>query len=104
MPLYIPHSIFHLARLLYVRSETFGPYYVVEVHKQLAGVKARVQFFNLSNGSRKLCHLGINSLGLLVCRRCTVYVVTVLTLGSLSVKRNFKVLTFFIHRFIYCIS
>ena len=25
--LYIPHSIFHLARLLYVRSETFGPYY-----------------------------------------------------------------------------
>ena len=28
MALYIPHSIFHLARLLYVRSETFGPYYV----------------------------------------------------------------------------
>ena len=26
--LYIPHSIFHLARLLYVRPETFGPYYV----------------------------------------------------------------------------
>ena len=28
MTLYIPHSIFHLARLLYVRPETFGPYYV----------------------------------------------------------------------------
>ena len=28
MALYILHSIFHLARLLYVRSETFGPYYV----------------------------------------------------------------------------
>ena len=28
MALYIPHSIFHLARLLYVRPETFGPYYV----------------------------------------------------------------------------
>jgi hypothetical protein len=28
MALYIPHSIFHLARLLYVRWETFGPYYV----------------------------------------------------------------------------
>ena len=28
MALYIPHSIFHLARLLYVRRETFGPYYV----------------------------------------------------------------------------
>ena len=29
MALYIPHSIFHLARLLYVRPENFGPYYVV---------------------------------------------------------------------------
>ena len=28
MALYIPHSIFHLARPLYVRPETFGPYYV----------------------------------------------------------------------------
>ena len=28
MALYIPHSIFHLVRLLYVRPENFGPYYV----------------------------------------------------------------------------
>ena len=28
MALYIPHSIFHVARLLYVRPETFGPYCV----------------------------------------------------------------------------
>ena len=28
MTLYIPHSIFHLARLLYFRPENFGPYYV----------------------------------------------------------------------------
>ena len=28
MALYIPHSILHLARLSYVRPETFGPYYV----------------------------------------------------------------------------
>ena len=28
MALYIPHSIFHLAWLLYVRPETLGPYYV----------------------------------------------------------------------------
>ena len=28
MALYIPHSFFHLVRLLYVRPETFGPYYV----------------------------------------------------------------------------
>jgi len=25
MALYIPHNIFHLARLLYVRPENFGP-------------------------------------------------------------------------------
>ena len=31
MALYIPHIIFHLARLLYVRPETFGPYYVDNV-------------------------------------------------------------------------
>ena len=28
MALYIPHNIFHLARLSYVRLEAFGPYYV----------------------------------------------------------------------------
>ena len=28
MALYIPYSIFHLARLFYVRPENFGPYYV----------------------------------------------------------------------------
>ena len=28
MALYIPHRIFRLTRLLYVRPETFGPYYV----------------------------------------------------------------------------
>ena len=31
MALYIPHSIFHLARLLHVRPETFGPYYALYV-------------------------------------------------------------------------
>ena len=31
MALYIPHSIFHLARLLHVRPETFRPYYVPTV-------------------------------------------------------------------------
>ena len=35
MALYIPHSFFHLARLLYVRPETFGPYYVCEHPKYL---------------------------------------------------------------------
>ena len=29
MALYIPHSIFRLARLLYVRPEPFGPYYIL---------------------------------------------------------------------------
>ena len=32
MALYIARSIFHLARLLYVRPETFGPYYVRSAH------------------------------------------------------------------------
>ena len=31
MALHVPHSIFHLARLLYVRPETFGTYYVYPV-------------------------------------------------------------------------
>ena len=35
MALYIPHSIFHLARLLYVRPETFGPYYVYRAEEVL---------------------------------------------------------------------
>ena len=34
MALYIPHSIFHLARLLYVRPEMFGPYYVYYIQKR----------------------------------------------------------------------
>ena len=33
MALYIPHSIFCLARLLYVRPETFGPYYICFIIK-----------------------------------------------------------------------
>ena len=33
MALYIPHSIFHLARLLYIRPETFGLYYVYIVYR-----------------------------------------------------------------------
>ena len=34
MALFIPHSIFHLALLLYVRPETFGTYYVRESNVQ----------------------------------------------------------------------
>ena len=43
MALYIPHSIFHLARLLYVRPETFGPYYVLFI-----SLIVSVGFVNLS--------------------------------------------------------
>ena len=42
MALYIPHSIFHLARLLYVRPETFGPYYV---HRALRKVHSPPPYF-----------------------------------------------------------
>ena len=31
MALYIPHSIFQLARLLYVRPENFGSYHVAQI-------------------------------------------------------------------------
>ena len=50
MALYIPQSIFHLARLLYVRPETFGPYYVIrqirsrEVVFGIGPAQARVRF------------------------------------------------------------
>ena len=36
MALYIPHSIFHLAWLFYVRPETFGPHYVIHVARLIA--------------------------------------------------------------------
>ena len=38
MALYIPHSIFHLARLLCVKPETFGPYYVELPRNLIFGV------------------------------------------------------------------
>ena len=41
MALYIPHSIFQLARLLYVRPETFGPYYLHDAFNYL-GAKRNV--------------------------------------------------------------
>ena len=44
MALYIPHSIFHLARLLYVRPETFGPYYV-------HGTKTKAYYINFCGRS-----------------------------------------------------
>ena len=34
MELYIPHSIFHLARLLYVRPENFWTHYVYDIKQQ----------------------------------------------------------------------
>ena len=37
MALYIPRSIFHLAWLLYVRPETFGPYYVYLYFSEKSG-------------------------------------------------------------------
>ena len=38
MALYIPHSIFHLARLLYVRPETFGPHCVCSYRSALFSI------------------------------------------------------------------
>ena len=45
MALYIPHSIFHLALLLYVRWETFGPPYYIPLRLLWAYVTfSRVDF------------------------------------------------------------
>jgi hypothetical protein len=45
MALYIPHSIFYLARPLYVRPETFGPYYVgsQSVQRQMTNAEKKYE-------------------------------------------------------------
>ena len=48
MALYIPHSIFHLARFLYVRPETSGPYYVLS----LLSILRRFKNFSTEFGIR----------------------------------------------------
>jgi hypothetical protein len=45
MALYIPHSIFHLARLLYVRPERFGPYYV-HIYRLISDETHKANTFN----------------------------------------------------------
>ena len=45
MALYIPHSIFHLARLLYVRPETFGPYYGITHSCGLAATTVEMELY-----------------------------------------------------------
>ena len=49
MALYIPRSIFHLARLLYARPETFGPTTLVH-----AFLRVIVRMLDLH--VRKYCH------------------------------------------------
>ena len=53
MALYIPHSVFHLARLLYVRPETFGPYYV-----RTTSFNTKISTFCLQNSF--MCFLRIS--------------------------------------------
>ena len=64
MALYIPHSIFHLARLLYVRLETFGPYYIDTQHS--SRVENNCYFFSESTKSRFLYNNNNNNLLLLL--------------------------------------
>ena len=64
MALYIPHSIFYLARLLYVRPETFGHYYVCTLPVSfclLALIRSRAVFCGFGRSSLKVqsnLHLG----------------------------------------------
>ena len=46
MALYIRHSIFHLARLLYVRPETFVPYCVLLKPRRISSEKADMNLFH----------------------------------------------------------
>ena len=47
MALYIPHNIFHLARLLYVVPETFGPYYVYPIALSFPQNKSSACFYDV---------------------------------------------------------
>ena len=71
MALYIPHSIFHLARLSYARPETFGPYYVYYYyyyyyHHQHNGMSSiqisRKIILLVTNKQWILCSLGFHIL------------------------------------------
>ena len=44
MALYIPHTFFHLARLLYVRPETFRPSYYVFRDVRKIGIGVDIGF------------------------------------------------------------
>jgi hypothetical protein len=62
MALYIPHSIFHLALLLYVRPEAFGPYYVhAHVYNCWSGLNFGIYCWMLLSNMRnilgRLCSL-----------------------------------------------
>jgi len=53
MVLYIPRSIFHLAQLLYVRPENFGPSLIQLLAKKLTvptGVSAFTHSIKINNG------------------------------------------------------
>ena len=49
MALYIAHSIFRLARLLYVTPETLGPYYVYFIHSVCTVITMRITKFSCMN-------------------------------------------------------
>ena len=75
MALYIPHSIFHLARLLYVRPETFGPYYVYVI----VSSEVILQIFTVQN--EKLCENWCQYIRLPVIFRIRVGVSWLITVG-----------------------
>ena len=56
MALYIPHSIFHLGRLLYVRPETFGPYYIHPLHEVRTAINENVLWLIVSLTQHLIFH------------------------------------------------
>jgi len=60
---FIPHSIFHLAWLLYVRPETFGPTLVLQVFgvcytQQFSIKQSHYALANLNTFRHKILHKG----------------------------------------------
>ena len=53
--IHIPHSISHLARLLYVRPETLGPYYV-QIRERFESVGSIRD--GVGGGDRRLANWG----------------------------------------------
>ena len=73
MALYIPHSIFHLARLLYVRPETFGPYYVHLSQRFVSKQQDGLSVFVVIDSRNSFVSLSLSLFKLIVISWCYLF-------------------------------